>query len=85
MSISSATEIECLKKAYLRDGVSFVRFLAWLNVKLAEAYCNEDALLVELRRKLQVSQGFSGEQSQNGAALPHYPPTAAMISWVFLL
>jgi Xaa-Pro aminopeptidase len=55
MSISSATEIECLKKAYLRDGVSFVRFLAWLNVKLAEAYCNEDALLVELRRKLQVS------------------------------
>ena len=36
MSIKNEEEIEHLKRVYLRDGVLFVRFLAWLETKVAE-------------------------------------------------
>ncbi|KAJ7785467.1 peptidase M24, structural domain-containing protein [Mycena olivaceomarginata] len=38
MACKNETEIDGLRRAYLRDGASFVRFLAWLETKLNEGY-----------------------------------------------
>ncbi|KAF8907938.1 peptidase M24, structural domain-containing protein [Gymnopilus junonius] len=90
MSIKNETEIDGLKRAYLRDGVSFVRFLAWLEAKLAEGYeiteYEAGFRLTEFRRKNKHFMGLAYENisaSGPNAALPHYSPrksTAAMIS-----
>jgi len=90
MSIKNETEIDGMRRAYLRDGVSFVRFLAWLEMKLAEGYDiteYEAAFrLTEFRRKNKHFMGLAYENisaSGPNAALPHYSPkksTAAMIS-----
>ncbi|KAF9557488.1 Creatinase/aminopeptidase [Agrocybe pediades] len=90
MSIKNETEIEGMRRAYLRDGVSFVRFLAWLETKLAEGYDiteYEAAFrLTEFRRKNKHFMGLAYENisaSGPNAALPHYTPkksTAAMIN-----
>lgn len=90
MSIKNDTEIECMKRAYLRDGVSFVRFLAWLETKIAEGYdiTEYEAAwrLTEYRRKNKNFMGLAYENisaSGPNAALPHYSPKkskAAMLS-----
>ncbi|KAF9526867.1 aminopeptidase-P [Crepidotus variabilis] len=90
MSLKNETEIECMKRAYLRDGVSFVRFLAWLEGKLAEGYdiTEYEAAwrLTEYRRKNKHFMGLAYENisaSGANAALPHYSPkksSAALIS-----
>ena len=90
MSIKNETEIECLERAYLRDGVSFVRFLAWLETKLAEGYDISEYeaawRLTEYRRKNKHFMGLAYENisaSGPNAALPHYSPkksSSAMIS-----
>ncbi|KAF8149398.1 peptidase M24, structural domain-containing protein [Crassisporium funariophilum] len=89
MSIKNETEIDGMRRAYLRDGVSFVRFLAWLEAKLAEGYDiteYEAAFrLTEFRRKNKHFMGLAYENisaSGANAALPHYSPkksTAHMI------
>jgi len=83
------TEIEGLRRAYLRDGASFVRFLAWLEDKLASGYDiteYEAAFrLIEYRRSNRHFIGLAYEDisaSGPNAALPLYSPTrstAAMI------
>ncbi|KAJ6493841.1 peptidase M24, structural domain-containing protein [Mycena vulgaris] len=89
MAYKNETEIEGLRRAYLRDGVSFVRFLAWLEAKLNEGYDITEyeaaQRLTEFRRKTKHFMGLAYENiSSNGpnAALPHYSPqrlTARMI------
>ena len=37
-AVKNITEIEGLKKAYKRDGVAFVRWLAWLEYKMGQGY-----------------------------------------------
>ncbi|KJA18357.1 hypothetical protein HYPSUDRAFT_145160 [Hypholoma sublateritium FD-334 SS-4] len=90
MSVKNETEIEGMKRAYLRDGVSYVRFLAWLDAKLADGYditeYEAGFRLTEFRRKNKHFMGLAYENisaSGPNAALPHYSPkksTAAMIS-----
>lgn len=97
MSIKNETEIEGLKRAYLRDGLAFVsllsnlffqchpltavkvRFLAWLEAKLAEGYditeYEAGLRITEFRRKHKMFQGLAYKNiSATGpnAALPHY-------------
>ncbi|KIJ99845.1 hypothetical protein K443DRAFT_101521 [Laccaria amethystina LaAM-08-1] len=89
MSIKNETEIECMKRAYLRDGASFVRFLAWLDQKLNDGYDITEyeaaSRLTEFRRKNKNFMGLAYENisaSGPNASLPHYSPkrsTARMI------
>ncbi|KAF7303097.1 Creatinase aminopeptidase [Mycena kentingensis (nom. inval.)] len=89
MSLKNETEIRGLKEAYLRDGASYVRFLAWLEAKLKEGYeiteYEAAQRLTEFRRKTRNFMGLAYENisaSGANAALPHYSPrrgTAAMI------
>ncbi|KAH8810203.1 Creatinase aminopeptidase [Flagelloscypha sp. PMI_526] len=81
MAIKNDVEIAGLKRAYLRDGVSFVRFLAWLDEKMSQGYeiseWEAGFRLTEFRRK---NKNFIGIAYQNisatgaNAALPHYSP-----------
>ena len=104
MSVKNETEIEGMRRAYLRDGVSFVsnplqimkypslnrrqvRFLAWLESKLAKGYDiteYEAAFrLTEFRRKNKYFQSLTHENnsaSGPNAALPPNKSSASMIS-----
>ncbi|KAF9490673.1 Creatinase/aminopeptidase [Pleurotus eryngii] len=89
LSLKNPVELDGLRRAYLRDGVAFVRFLAWLEVKLSEGYDiteYEAAFrLTEFRRRNKYYMGLAyANISASGpnAALPHYVPhkaTARMI------
>ncbi|KAH6906528.1 aminopeptidase-P [Coprinopsis sp. MPI-PUGE-AT-0042] len=89
MSVKNEVEIDCMRRAYLRDGVSFVRFLAWLETKLGEGYDITEyeaaSRLTEFRRKSKNFMGLAYENisaSGPNAALPHYvarKSTARMI------
>ncbi|KAJ6616675.1 peptidase M24, structural domain-containing protein [Mycena sp. CBHHK59/15] len=81
MAFKNETEIDGLRRAYLRDGVSFVRFLAWLEAKLNEGYeiteYEAAQRLTEFRRKTKHFMGLAYENisaSGPNAALPHYSP-----------
>ena len=37
-AVKNEVELEGLKAAYLRDGVAYVRWLAWLEQKMAQGY-----------------------------------------------
>ena len=70
-----------MRRAYIRDGVSFVRFLAWLTERLSNGYLiteYEAAFrLTELRRQNKHFMGLAYENisaSGPNAALPHYSP-----------
>ncbi|KAF6744915.1 aminopeptidase-P [Ephemerocybe angulata] len=89
MAIKNEVEIDGMRRAYLRDGVSFVRFFAWLESKLAEGYDITEyeaaSRLTEFRKKNKNFMGLAYENisaSGPNAALPHYSPrklTAKMI------
>ena len=89
-AVKNDAEVRGMRRAYLRDGVSFTRFMAWLEDKLmggTDVTEYEAAFrLTEYRRK---NKNFVGLAYQNmsatgpNAALPHYTPrkaTAACIS-----
>jgi Xaa-Pro aminopeptidase len=88
-AVKNHTELEGLKSAYLRDGVAYVRWLAWLEYKLGQGYeiSEYEAAwrLTEFRRMGQHYKGLAYENisaSGPNAALPHYVPrksTAALI------
>jgi Xaa-Pro aminopeptidase len=83
-AVKTDAEIEGMRRAYVRDGASFVRFLAWLDTKLAQGYeiTEYEAAwrLTEFRKKNKYFMGLAYENiSATGpnAALPHYSPSKA--------
>lgn len=64
-AIKNNIEVEGLRRAYIRDGVSYVRWLAWLENKLAEGYeiTEYEAAfrLTEFRRKNKHYWGLAYE------------------------
>jgi len=81
MAIKNDTEMEGLRRAYLRDGVCYVQFLAWLEDKINKGYDVTEweaaHRLTEFRRKAKHFMGLAYENiSATGpnAALPHYSP-----------
>ncbi|KIY53421.1 Creatinase/aminopeptidase, partial [Fistulina hepatica ATCC 64428] len=90
MAIKNDAELEGLKRAYMRDGCAFIRFLAWLENKINSGFDvteYEAAMrITEFRRHAKNFMGVAYENiSATGpnAALPHYTPrrkTAALIS-----
>ena len=83
-AVKNTIEIEGLQNAYLRDGAAYVRWLAWLEEKLAEGYDITEweaaNRLTEYRRKNELYEGLSyapiSATGPNGA-MPHYSPTKA--------
>ncbi|KAI0820086.1 Creatinase/aminopeptidase [Trametes gibbosa] len=88
-AVKSETEISGLRNAYLRDGAAYVKWLAWLDEKMAQGYdiTEYEAAwrLTEYRRRNKYYMGLAYENisaSGPNAALPHYSPhkaTARMI------
>ena len=81
-AIKNDTEISGMRRAYLRDGAAFVKFLAWLQEKLSKGYDiteYEAAFrLTEYRRSGKHFMGLAYENisaSGPNSALPHYSPT----------
>lgn len=80
-AIKNTTEIAGLRKAYLRDGASYVRWLAWMEDKFSKGYVITEyeaaQRLTEYRRKNEYYEGLAYENisaSGRHAALPHYSP-----------
>lgn len=80
-AVKNTTEIEGMRAAHLRDGASYVRWLAWLEDKLAQGYeiteYEAAARLTEHRRKNDLFEGLAYENTSAtgaNAALPHYVP-----------
>ena len=88
MAVKNPTEAEGMRQAYLRDGAAFVKWLAWLEDKLAKHYeiteYEAAARLEEYRVQVDKSVNDGGMYmgpayeaiSATGphAALPHYTP-----------
>ncbi|KII92504.1 hypothetical protein PLICRDRAFT_50881 [Plicaturopsis crispa FD-325 SS-3] len=81
-AIKNEVELDGMRRAYQRDGASFVRFLAWLEHKLNQGFeiteWEAAFKLTELRRKNKHYKGLAYENisaSGANAALPHYSPT----------
>ena len=88
-SIKNETEIEGMRRAYIRDGASFVKFFAWLEEKFSKGYdVTEYEAAFRLTEYRRTNKHFMGLAYENisasgpNSALPHYSPTkttAAMI------
>ncbi|KAI5824054.1 Creatinase/aminopeptidase [Schizophyllum commune Tattone D] len=82
MSVKNETELAGMRRAYIRDGIAFTRFLAWLENKMAQGYevteWEAGHRLTEFRRQHKPEwMGLAYENiSATGpnAALPHYSP-----------
>ncbi|ETW81154.1 Metallo peptidase M24 [Heterobasidion irregulare TC 32-1] len=80
-AVKTEVEIQGLKRAHLRDGVCFVRMLAWLEERLAGGYAVSEweaaNRLTEYRRKAKNFMMLAYENisaSGPNASLPHYSP-----------
>ena len=78
-AIKNDTEIDGMRKAYLRDSVSFVRFLAWLEYKISQGHGISEYeaafRLTEYRRTNKHFISLTHEiisASGPNAALSHY-------------
>lgn len=88
-AIKNSTEIDGMRNAHLRDGAAYVRWLAWLEDKLAQGYeiteYEATARLTEYRRKNELFEGLAYEcTSATGAnaALPHYVPKKSTAKFI---
>ncbi|KAF9267675.1 Creatinase/aminopeptidase [Marasmius fiardii PR-910] len=82
MAIKNEVEIEGFRKAHLRDGVCFSRFLAWLEAEIAKGTKITEWEAAEWldkeRSKAEYNMGLAyANISASGpsAASPHYGPT----------
>ncbi|THG97860.1 hypothetical protein EW026_g4233 [Hermanssonia centrifuga] len=80
-AVKNQTEVEGMKAAYIRDGVAYVRWLAWLEYKMSQGYdiTEYEAAwrLTEFRRMGKYYMGLAYENisaTGKNAALPHYTP-----------
>ena len=80
-AVKNPVELEGLKAAYIRDGVAYVRWLAWLEYKISQGYdiTEYEAAwrLTEFRRMGKNYRGLAYENisaAGPNAALPHYVP-----------
>ena len=80
-AVKNATEIKGLRNAYIRDGASFVRWMAWLEEKFTRGYHVTEweaaFRLDEFRRRSEnyVSPAYESISATGpNAALPHYTP-----------
>ncbi|KAI0798677.1 Creatinase/aminopeptidase [Irpex lacteus] len=83
-AIKNEAEITGMKAAYIRDGVAYVKWLAWLEYKMSQGYdiTEYEAAwrLTEFRRKGKNYMGLAYENisaTGKNAALPHYVPRKA--------
>lgn len=64
-AVKNETELQGLRRAYLRDGVAYVRWLAWLDQKMSQGYdiTEYEAAwrLTEYRRQNQNYMGLAYE------------------------
>ncbi|KAF9227076.1 Creatinase/aminopeptidase [Gyrodon lividus] len=81
-AIKNEVELEGLRRAYLRDGAVYVKWLAWLEHKIQQGYdiTEYEAAwrLTEYRRQNKHYWGLAYENisaSGPNAALPHYSPS----------
>ncbi|EIN13518.1 Creatinase/aminopeptidase [Punctularia strigosozonata HHB-11173 SS5] len=81
-AVKNETEIEGMRRAYLRDGASFVKWMAWLEHKINSGYSITEYeagyRLTEYRRHNKNFMGLAYENisaAGPNAALPHYSPT----------
>jgi len=81
-AVKNEVELEGLRRAYLRDGASYVKWLAWLEHKIYQGYdiTEWEAAwrLTEFRRQNKHYWGLAYENisaSGANAALPHYSPS----------
>lgn len=88
-AVKNTTEIDGIRAAHLRDGASYVRWLAWLEDKLAKGYeiteYEAAARLTEYRRKNELYMGLAYESisaTGENAALPHYTPTKSKAKFI---
>jgi len=89
-AIKNPVEIEGFRRAYLRDGASWVRWAAWLEERIVGGKeVNEWDAAEELTKYRKQNANFAGLAYDNisatgeNAALPHYEPTpsaSAMIN-----
>jgi Xaa-Pro aminopeptidase len=77
----NATELECVRKAMVRDGVAMARFLSWLdrtvgNERITELTAEEKLRSLRSEGDQFVSEAFRTISAYRGhAALPHYAAT----------
>lgn len=90
-AVKNEIEIQGLKSAYMRDGVAYVRWLAWLEYKLGQKYAITEYeaawRLTEFRRMGPLYKGLAYENiSAAGphAALPHYVPRKSPATFIEL-
>ncbi|KAG8214168.1 Creatinase aminopeptidase [Butyriboletus roseoflavus] len=83
-AVKNEVELDGLRRAYLRDGASYVKWLAWLEHKIYQGYdiTEWEAAwrLTEFRRQNKHYWGLAYENisaSGPNAALPHYSPSKA--------
>ncbi|KAF8550637.1 Creatinase/aminopeptidase, partial [Imleria badia] len=81
-AVKNEVELEGLRRAYLRDGAAYVKWLAWLEHKIQQGYdiTEWEAAwrLTEYRRQNKHYWGLAYENisaSGANAALPHYTPS----------
>ncbi|KAG0149820.1 hypothetical protein CROQUDRAFT_131016 [Cronartium quercuum f. sp. fusiforme G11] len=81
-AIKNEAELEGFRQAYLRDGVAWCRWAAWLEAKMkAGAMINEWTAAIEFDRirardPMFISLAYANISATNvNAALPHYEPT----------
>ncbi|KAF9643184.1 Creatinase/aminopeptidase [Thelephora ganbajun] len=88
-AIKNDAEIDGMRRAYLRDGASFVKFFAWLEDKFSKGYeISEYEAAFRLTEYRRTNKHFVGLAYENisasgpNAALPHYSLTKSIAATI---
>ncbi|GAA5965072.1 hypothetical protein JCM3765_004847 [Sporobolomyces pararoseus] len=82
-AIKNSTEIQGLRNAYLRDGVAWAHWAAWLEEEVARREVTEWEAAEKLTRYREKNDNYAGLAYENisatgeNAALPHYAPSSS--------